>query len=501
MNVVVVGLTGTSGPHKEIAVGSRAKGCGRSRGAVGAFAWRLIVLILLIVPLSSAMAEPPSTDEVRVGIQRAAEAFQALSYKGGYPYVLSGDLKTRYNAGHGTLKPFPDETYLTMEPPGTPWVGRAYLRAYRATGDERYLTMAKEVGDALATVQLACGGWRMRQPLSDAWADKRVDAEGSYRVTPQADFDDGRTQGPALFLIELVRDGSTEARHQAAMQKALDLLLEAQYPSGGWPQYYPLEGEGFSDLGNYRRYNHINDGSIPEIIRVLLEAYRAFGEQRYLDAVIKAADWLLEVRVPGAVWSQQYYDDYVMGPLKPNHPAPGRWFEPMSITASETRTVVDILTEVWLETGDGRYIAPVDEIVEWYERSRLPDGRWARMYEIHTNRPLYCTPDKVITYSDENLRPGYAWKGKWGDSVLGQIKALKATTREEMLAERAGVPDDSQVEELGKAARKALDGLDDRGLWVVSKGPEAQNVRTGEFYNRMRDLCVYLDAVQTRGGG
>ncbi len=73
----------------------------------------------------------------------------------------------RYNSGYGTLQPFPDETYITIEPPGTPWVGRSFLRAYRATGDERLLEMAKQTGDALATVQLAVGGWRMRQPLSD----------------------------------------------------------------------------------------------------------------------------------------------------------------------------------------------------------------------------------------------------------------------------------------------------------------------------------------------
>lgn len=467
----------------------------------GCAVWRLTALalcVLLAVYPARAAGDPPPVEEVRGAMLRAAEAFSDLSYKGGYPYLFSGDLKIRYNAGHGTLKPFPNETYLSMEPPGTPWVGRAYLRAYRATGNERYLKMAQEVGDALATVQLACGGWRMRQPLSDEWADKHCDAPGAGRSTPQADFDDGRTQGPALFLVELVRDGSKSERHRAAMQKALDLLLEAQYPSGGWPQYYPLEGDGFSDLNNYRRYNHINDGSIPECVEVLLAAYRAFGEQKYLDAAVKAADWLLDVRIPGAAWSQQYYDDHVKGPLIPNHPAPGRWFEPMSVTSSETRTVVEILTEVWLETGDERYIAPFTEIAAWYERARLDDGRWARMYEIHTNRPLYCTPDRVITYSDENLRPGYAWKGSWGNAALRAIARVEEGNREKILAEREAAPSEARVQELEQAARKALESLDDRGYWVVSDGPEEQNIRTGEFHDRMADLCAYLEAMKAR---
>ena len=410
------------------------------------------MIVLLFAVGVSAAADTnglPSADEVREGILRAAEAFSSLSYKGGYPFLISGDLETRYNAGHGSLRPHPDETYISIQPPATPWVGRAMLRAYRATGDERLLDMAMETGDALATVQLAVGGWRMRQPLSDQWADTHIDVPGAYRNTPQADLDDNRSQGPALFLVELVRDGSPSERHREAMEKALDMLLVAQYPSGGWPQYYPLETEdGHSDLGNYRRYHHINDASIPDCMTTLLEAYRAFGEQRYLEAVVRAADWLLEVRLPGAAWAQQYYDDFVTGPYKPNAPAPGRWFEPTAITASETRSVIGILIEVWLETGDERYIEPFGEIAEWYERSRLEDGRWARFYELHTNRPLYCTPDRMITYSDEDLRPGYAWKGTWGNAVLRTIESVHEPSREDILAERDAPPSPERIRQL-----------------------------------------------------
>lgn len=460
----------------------------------------LFLVVLTSAPAFAAAddAVPLSPEEAREGILRAAEAFSALSYNGGYPFLISGDLKTRYNAGHGTLKPHPDETYITIEPPATPAVGRSILRAYRATGDERLLEMAMETGDALATVQLAIGGWRMRQPLSDKWANSAVDVPGAYRVTPQADFDDNRSQAPALFLVELVRDGSPSPRHRAAMQKALDMFLEAQYPSGGWPQYYPLETEdGHSDLGNYRRYHHINDGSIPGCMKTLLEAYRAFGDQRCLDAVLRAADWLLDVRLPGAAWAQQYYDDFVLGPCKPNAPAPGRWFEPVAITASETSSVIAIFTNLWLETGDGRYIEPFGEIAAWYERSRLEDGRWARLYELHTNRPLYCTPDHVITYSDDNLRPGYAWKGTWGNTVLRTIKHVQEQGRDGILAERDAPPSQARIRQLGLAAREALDALDERGLWVVENGPEKENIRTDEFNRRMGQLCAYLEALKS----
>ncbi len=468
------------------------------------------------VPLAAA-AEPPTAEEVDDGIVRAAKAFSGLSYKGGYPFMVSADLQVRYDAGHGVKNPFPDETYITIEPPGTPSVGRTFLRAYRATGDEQLLDMAKEVGDALATVQLDVGGWRMRQPLSDEWTDRHVDAPHSYRRPPQADFDDARTQGPTMFFIELIRDGSDEERHKEALDKALNLFLEAQYPSGGWPQYYPLETEdGHSDLDNYRRYHHINDASIPDCMEVLLYAYETFGEDEHFEAFIRAADWLLEVRLPDAAWAQQYHDDFVKGPKKPNSPAPGRWFEPMAITAGETPAVLDILKEVWLKTGDDRYVEPFDEVADWYERSRLEDGRWARFYELHTNRPLYCTPDRVITYSDEDLRPGYAWKGNWGQRALRTIERVKESGRNAILEERAAEPDDEAFERLGRRAREALDALDERGFWLEERsdaaerptsghvavseydGREDEFISAGLFNRRMKQLTDYLKALQAR---
>lgn len=463
----------------------------------------------------------PTVEEVREGILRAATAFSSISCKGGYPFMVSADLKTRYNAGHGTKGIFPDETCITIEAPGTPRVGQSFLRAYRATGDRRLLNMAMETGDAMATVQLACGGWRMRQPLSDAWADSHKPAHISsqcfYPSPPQADFDDSRTQGSILFLIELVRDGSDSERHKAALKKGLDLLLEAQYPSGGWPQYYPLVlKDGYSILNNYRRNNHINDNSIADCMRVLLAAWQTFGGQEHLDALLRAAGWLLEVRVPGAGWAQQYYDDFIKGPQKPNSPAPGRWFEPVAIATSETPGVLEILTEVWLATGDDRYVEPFEEVAGWLRRVQLDEGTWARFYEIHTNRPLYCTPDSVITYSDENLRPGYGWKGPYGNRAFRIVSDVKEKGRAGILAERNGVPGDEKLRQLGLLAREALDALDERNFWVETRTDAAEKPLTsyiaaedyggtarefiscGLFNQRMDQLSAYLEAVSKR---
>ena len=449
----------------------------------------IIALTFLCSPLMAQDALP-TPDGIRETMLHAATAFHSLAYEGAHVDSYSVDLQTRYDGRHGTKRAFPDDEpdWVETEPPTGGTVGRALLRAYRITGEESYLEMAEEIADALAIIQTHTGGWPARARLS------APPGPGS-----PSDLDDNRTQSTVLFFVDLVETGADE-RHREVMQRGLDFMLQAQYPSGGWPQYYPPA----EDQSNYRRYHTINDATIPDCMRTMLAAWRAFGEQEYLDAVIRAADWLLAVRLPGAAWAQQYYDDFVTGPLIPNHPAPARWFEPMAITAGESGSVMRILTEVWLETGDEKYIEPFDEVVEWYERSRLDDGRWARFYELHTNRPLYCTPDRIITHSDENLRPGYAWQRDWGTPVITLVERVNALGREGMLAEREAIPDDERLAALGERAQRAVETLDERGFWTYERFVGAvvdhddERIWTREFVNNMNAMSAYLEALAAR---
>lgn len=437
-----------------------------------------------------AQDESPDPGEVRAAMMRAAEAFHSLAHEGAHVDSYSVDLQTRFDGRHGTRRAFPadEPDWVETEPPTGGWIGRTLLRANAVTGEGRYLEMAEEIADALATIQTASGGWPSRARMSNPPGEN-----------VPSDLDDNRSQSTVRFFIELVAAGADE-RHREVMQRGLDFLLAAQYPSGGWPQYYPRP----ENQNDYRRYHTINDSTIPDCMRTLLVAHSALGHEEALAAVIRAADWLLQVRLPGAAWAQQYYDDFVAGPLIPNHPAPARWFEPMAITAGETGAVISVLRDVWLLTGDDRYIEPFDEVVEWYERSRLEDGRWARFYELHTNRPLYCTPDRIITHSDANLRPGYAWKGGWGGAVLRAVQQVKEQGREEILAAREAPPSEERVRELGAAARRAMDAMDERGFWYREEFVGAvvdthdERIWASMFNRNMGAMATYLEALAAR---
>src|SRR5262249_47026037 len=84
--------------------------------------------------LCARAAEPGLRDEGRRALDQSARFFrEQVARHGGYVYYVSLDLKQRWGEG----KAGPDT--LFVQPPGTPTVGMAFLRAYEATGDQHHL--------------------------------------------------------------------------------------------------------------------------------------------------------------------------------------------------------------------------------------------------------------------------------------------------------------------------------------------------------------------------
>jgi hypothetical protein len=137
------------------------------------------------------LAELISSDLRQAAIRamrKAADFYrgEVASYNG-YVYYYSLDLQQRW--GEGKAAPYT----LFVQPPGTPTVGKAYLKAYAATGDGFHLDAARETAGALVLGQLESGGWK--QPA-------RFDAiEAAYR-----DALSGAGSPPAPSAKELEED-------------------------------------------------------------------------------------------------------------------------------------------------------------------------------------------------------------------------------------------------------------------------------------------------------
>jgi hypothetical protein len=163
------------------------------------------------------------------------------------------------------------------------------------------------------------------------------------------------------------------------------------------------------------------------IVRTLLEAYRLYGKQEFLKAARKGGDFLILAQMPDPqpAWAQQY--NFQM------EPAWARWFEPPAIVSAESVDVVQTLIELYLVTGDNRYLRPVPKALDWFKRSQLPNGLWARFYELKTNRPLYVNKRGELVYTPEDLREGYAFEGSFGAIVALSRIAQAACNRPPIL--------------------------------------------------------------------
>ncbi|WP_414663950.1 pectate lyase [Horticoccus sp. 23ND18S-11] len=234
----------------------------------------------------------------------------------------------------------------------------------------------------------------------------------------------------------------------------------------------------------------------------LLDAAKRLGRPEYRAAALKGGDFLLLAQLPDpqAAWAQQYN-----GRLEPDW---ARAFEPPCVVSNESGGAMRLLIDLYLETGDEKYIASLPRAIAWFKRSQLSPGVWARMYEIGTNTPIYGDRDGKIKYRIEDLSPerqtGYSWKGAYGiPSVLSYYDEVKAEGRTALLAKRKAAEAAAATAEgrakrarsLEPRVRTVIAALDAQGRWLANyRGSE--QIRTDTFITNLHTLTDYLEAVK-----
>lgn len=299
---------------------------------------------------------------------------------------------------------------------------------------------ARAVAESVIQYQSPQGGWPKatdlaRPPRSPA----DIPAPGSGRANT---FDNGGTTIPMEFLARIIT-ASNETRYVEAFKRGLDYMFAAQYPNGGWPQFYPLR-EGY--------YSHItyNDGAMIRVLTVLRGVAAGKAPYAFVDAerrakavaaVERGIACILHTQVKQAgkltVWCAQHDRETLS-------PAWARNYEIPSLSGAESVGIVRFLMEI--ESPTPEIIAAVEGAVAWfqsakitglrYQRGRAADGQrdgWvapdpkaepllARFYELDSNRPIFAGRDKVIHYAlaeiERERRAGYAYYGDWPASLV-----------------------------------------------------------------------------------
>ena len=168
---------------------------------------------------------------------------EKVSTKGGYVWAYLPDLSRRW----GELEA--RDTQIWIQPPGTATMGHLFLDAYHATGDEYYYQAAEKVAGALIWGQHPSGGWNY---LVDFGGDRSLRdwydtiGKNAWRMEEfqhywgNATFDDAGTAEASKFLLRLYVE-KRDPKYKPALDKAIEFVLDSQYPIGAWPQRYPLQ--------------------------------------------------------------------------------------------------------------------------------------------------------------------------------------------------------------------------------------------------------------------
>ena len=318
-----------------------------------------------------------------------------------------------------------------------------FLSSSDATVPSRYAKQSVEwfqseegrrIADNVLTWQTPHGGWpKNRDTASEPFDGKSDDLHGT--------FDNSATIDELRFLGRAFR-ATNEPRYQQAFLKGLSHILEAQYPNGGWPQFYPLSK-------GYPRHITFNDNAMVRILELLRDVsessdYAFLGTEyrtKAEAAVTKGINCILRTQIRQndklTAWCAQH-DEKTLAP------AWARSYEPPSISGAESVGVVRFLMSV--EEPTPAIIAAVEGAVEWFRSVTIhgirletftdaegqndrrvvadPDAGplWARFYELGSNRPIFLDRDSVVRYSFSEIgqerRTGYAYYGGWASKLL-----------------------------------------------------------------------------------
>jgi PelA/Pel-15E family pectate lyase len=308
----------------------------------------------------------------------------------------------------------------------------------------------KKLADNIVSWQHPEGGWwKTYDPKTPRPAELvRPGPTGGDDWESVSTFDNSATY-TEIRLLARAYAATKDDKYKQAFDRGLKFVFDAQYPSGGWPQRFPLQD-------NYGRHITFNDKLMSSILTLLSDVAGGKNEFAFVDDATRkrakesfdrGVDCILKMQIKNPAgeltgWCQQH-------DAKTLAPTSARAYELPSIASFETADIVLMLMRI--ENPDDRVRQAIAAATKWFEKSqirgkkyelirdtslkygvdrRLSDDAsagplWARFYEIETNKPMFADRDGVKRYDlsevGEERRAKYAWYGNWGEKVLSEF--------------------------------------------------------------------------------
>lgn len=284
-------------------------------------------------------------------------------------------------------------------------------------GDAWYAgSEAKQLADAILSYQTPTGGWSkhtgynkgQRQPGMQ-WTSQNEPGQPAHYV---ATFDNGSTTSELDFLANVWLATKREDC-KAGFIKGLDFIFAAQYPNGGWPQVYPLEG-GYHDNITF------NDDAMTHILELLYAiksndpGYAFLDEsqrQKAASAFEAGIRCVLQMQIiqdgKKTVWCGQH-DALTL------QPASARKMEPATLSGLESAHVLKFLMTITNPTTE--IVAAIESGLAWLDVAKIigvgktnlngktvyvsdpasAEVYWSRFYNLTNSKPVFPGRDGIL---------------------------------------------------------------------------------------------------------
>lgn len=278
-------------------------------------------------------------------------------------------------------------------------------------GDE-----AKQLAAAVLSFQTPSGGWSKHMGFSRGprkpgmlWTSQNAPGEPAHYV---ATFDNGSTTSE-MELLAGVWLATKREDCEAGFVKGLKFIFAAQFPNGGWPQVYPLEG-GYHDDITY------NDDAMTHVLELLQgitanEPCYAFLDeslrQQAAQTLAAGISCMLKTQIVQAgqktVWCAQY-DSLTL------QPASARKMEPATMSGLESAHILKFLMTIPNPSPD--LVACIESGLKWFDAAKITgvgttkengktvyvsdpaatQVRWARFYDLKSGQPVFPGRDGIL---------------------------------------------------------------------------------------------------------
>ncbi len=298
-----------------------------------------------------------------------------------------------------------------------------------ATRDPAFI--ASEAGrrlvDIVLSFQTPSGGWSKR---TDMGAEPRkpgqaFGTEKNYVPT----FDNSATSVQFWVMVNAC-NAIGEKPYCDSAERALKLILAAQYPNGGWPQTFPLRGDYHDDIT-------FNDDAIANLLKIvgaaaheepslsfISEAVRTQSRDSLARALQMLADTQVVVNGRPTIWGAQH-DAETLAPTS------ARAFEPVALATSESADILLFLMS--LDNPPPVVVGMIDSATQWFAERQIDgysyrrveheykeliaeegaDPIWARFYDIEADKPVFGDRNGAVYFDIEKVskerRAGYGW--------------------------------------------------------------------------------------------